>query len=307
MKFPSLVFLSLPAFTWASLGSAVTNANDVEGSDRRLETSELTDFITRAGLVEALSSPAGPFTVFAPNNAAFAALPHKIMDALWTNDEFIPHLRDLLLYHVLSGLFSSNSFSNLSQVTTMNGETSLIELSPFRVNGVSVVEKDYFFANGIFHHVIDKVLFPSWVTNSITDRIVEDIDLSTLRALFVFADFTHTLTTPGTNTLLAPTNLAFAKLAGTDINFLTSIDGEENLVQILLYHFFPGVFVSSELSDGMAFETLQGDFVHIHVGEDGVFFNEAKAVQVDILANNGVVHKIDTSLTCHVDPSYCSK
>jgi uncharacterized surface protein with fasciclin (FAS1) repeats len=136
---------------------------------------------------------------------------------------------------------------------------------------------------------------------------VEDIDLSTLRALLVFADFTHDLTTPGANTLLAPTNVAFAKLAGTDINFLTSADGMENLIQILLYHFIPGVFVSSELSDGMALETRQADFVQVFVGEDGVFFNDAKAVQVDILANNGVVHKIDTSLTCHVDPSYCNK
>jgi transforming growth factor-beta-induced protein len=256
--------------------------------------SVLSDFIVRAGLVQMLSGP-GPFTLFAPTNTAFGALPDDFVDTLSTNDEFIPHLRNLLLYHVFSGSFISSNVEDGSQITSLNGETALINVSPFTVNGVSVTNPDNVVANGIVH-IIENVLIPSWVANSITDRVVQDIDLSTLRALVVFADLADTLAAPGEFTLVAPTNDAFAKLSAADVNFLTSDEGKETLVQILLYHVFPGVFVLGELSDGSSVDTLQGGTVQVSAGEDGVFFNNAQAVSVDILANNGVVLKIDTVL-----------
>jgi transforming growth factor-beta-induced protein len=241
-----------------------------------------------------LSGP-GPFTLFAPNNAAFAVLPDDIVDTLSSNDEFVPHLRNLLLYHVVSGSFLSSNFEDGSQVTALNGETSVINVSPYTVNGVFVINSDNLVANGIVN-LIDNVLIPSWVANSITDRVVQDIDLSTLRALVIFADLADILAASGEFTLVAPTNDAFAKLAAADVDFLTSDAGKETLTSILLYHVFPGIFVSSELSDGLNIDTLQGGTVEVSVGEDGVFFNEANIAEVDILANNGVVHKIGTVL-----------
>ncbi len=56
------------------------------------------------------------------------------------------------------------------------------------------------------------------------------------------------------------------------------------------YHVFP------EFSNGLIIETLQGGTVEVSVGEDGIFFNDAEAMEVGILASNGVVHKIDTVL-----------
>jgi uncharacterized surface protein with fasciclin (FAS1) repeats len=68
------------------------------------------------------------------------------------------------------------------------------------------------------------------------------------------------------------------------------------LTKILLYHVFPQILVSSELSNGLTTSTLEGGIVTVRVNNAGIFFNDAKVVKADILANNGVVHKIDTVL-----------
>jgi hypothetical protein len=94
--------------------------------------------------------------------------------------------------------------------------------------------------------------------------------------------------------LVAPTNAAFAKLSSDAADFLTSDAGKDTLVSVLLYHVFPGVIVSTELTDGSKIRTVQGEFVNVRVGP--IMFNNARAVEVDILANNGVIHKIDTVL-----------
>jgi uncharacterized surface protein with fasciclin (FAS1) repeats len=253
----------------------------------------LTFSVVRAGLVDALNSD-GSFTLFAPNDSAFAALPGDILDTLLTNDEFIPHLADLLLYHVWEAeVFSGHLFN--FRVPTLNGETVLVSTPPIAVNGNKVISADNNVSNGVVH-IIEGVLIPSWVSNSIAGRVVGDSDLSTLLALVVLAGLDGAVAAPGELTLVAPTNSAFAKLPAETVAFLTSDDGKETLTSILLYHVFPGIFVSSELSNGITVDTLQGGMVKVSIGSDGVFFNDARAVEVDILANNGVVHKIDTVL-----------
>jgi transforming growth factor-beta-induced protein len=257
------------------------------------DLTSLTAAVVRAGLVDALNS-GGPFTLFAPNDRAFGALPSEIVNTLLTNDEFIPHLTDLLLYHVLDAELRSAHIFNF-RVTALNGEKLLLSTDPIGINGNVVVSADNLESNGVVH-IIDGVLIPSWVSNSIAGRVVGDGDLSTLLALVVLAELDGAVAAAGELTLVAPTNAAFAKLPAATVEFVTSKKGKNTLVEILLYHVFPGIFVSSELSDGITVNTLQGGTVEVSVGNAGVFFNDAKAVEVDILANNGVVHKIDTVL-----------
>jgi uncharacterized surface protein with fasciclin (FAS1) repeats len=69
------------------------------------------------------------------------------------------------------------------------------------------------------------------------------------------------------------------------------------LTEILLYHVFPSIIVSGDLSDGLMTATLlEGASVTVSVNDDGAFFNAAQVVAADILTNNGVVHKIDSVL-----------
>jgi uncharacterized surface protein with fasciclin (FAS1) repeats len=252
--------------------------------------------VVRAGLGGVLDSP-GTFTVFAPNNDAFGKVPSDIANTLFTNDAFIPHLVDLLLYHVLGEVITTNQHAMFdgSFLSPLNGESLAVTRPNLEVNGNLIVARNVMASNGVAQ-VIDGVLLPSWVSNSITDRVVADSDLSTLLALVGIAELGGALAGPGMLTLVAPTNSAFRKLPQSTVSFLTSSAGKATLTSILLYHVFPDIIVSSELSNGLTTSTLQGGIVTVSVNNRGIFFNDAKVVAADILANNGVVHKIDTVL-----------
>jgi uncharacterized surface protein with fasciclin (FAS1) repeats len=97
--------------------------------------------------------------------------------------------------------------------------------------------------------------------------------------------------------LVAPINSAFGKLPAATVNFLVSPAGKDTLTEILLYHVFPSIIISDDLSDGIMTATLlEGASVTVSVNANGIFFNEAQVVAADILTNNGVVHKIDSVL-----------
>jgi uncharacterized surface protein with fasciclin (FAS1) repeats len=112
---------------------------------------------TAAGLVETLKGE-GPFTVFAPTDAAFAALPAGTVEALLADPE---QLRAVLLYHVVPGRVTSEQVVGLDQATTVQGGTVQIRVHEGRVHvgGATVVQADVRASNGVIH-VIDQVLLP---------------------------------------------------------------------------------------------------------------------------------------------------
>jgi transforming growth factor-beta-induced protein len=255
--------------------------------------------LIRADLDGTLNSP-GSFTVFAPDNDAFGKVPSDIANTLFTNDAFLPHLTDLLFYHVLGTKITTNMHAMFDGqfLSPLNGESLAVTRPPLDINGNRIIARNIEASNGVAN-IIDGVLLPSWVSNSITDRVVADSDLSTLLSLVVLAELAATLAGPGELTLVAPINSAFAKLPASTVNFLTSPAGKDTLTSILLYHGFPSIIVAAELSNGLTTTTLEGGTVTVSVNDAGIFFNDAKVVAADILAKNGVVHKIDTVL----DPS----
>ncbi len=180
-------------------------------------------------------------------------------------------------------------------LSPLNGESLAVTRPPLDINGNRIITRNIEASNGVAN-IIDGVLIPSWVSNSITDRVVADSDLSTLLALVGIAGLGGALAGPGELTLVAPINSAFAKLPAATVTFLTSPQGKDTLTSILLYHVFPDIIVSSELSNGLTTGTREGGIVTVSVTDAGIFFNDAKVVAADILANNGVVHKIDSVL-----------
>jgi len=112
--------------------------------------------VEAAGLATTLSDD-GPFTVFAPTDDAFAALPAGTVDAL-LND--IPTLTEILLYHVVSGDVRAADVVNLNSATTLQGGSVSIDASMgVKVNDANVLLTDVLATNGVIH-VIDKVLLP---------------------------------------------------------------------------------------------------------------------------------------------------
>ncbi len=115
--------------------------------------------VQAAGLVETLSGE-GPFTVFAPTNAAFEALPAGTVEGL-LEPESKEALTGILTYHVVSGNVMSGDLSDGQEVTTLNGQTLTVSIQDGKVmiGGATVVAADLAGTNGVVH-VIDTVLLP---------------------------------------------------------------------------------------------------------------------------------------------------
>jgi uncharacterized surface protein with fasciclin (FAS1) repeats len=110
--------------------------------------------VQAAGLVEALQSP-GPFTVFAPVDAAFAALPPGTVQTLVQNP---PQLARILKFHVVSGKYTKADLAKLGTVESLEGSPIPINCSSaFEVKNSTVIMEDIEADNGIIH-VIDRVI-----------------------------------------------------------------------------------------------------------------------------------------------------
>jgi uncharacterized surface protein with fasciclin (FAS1) repeats len=122
--------------------------------------------VKAAGLVQTLKSP-GPFTVFAPTDAAFAALPKGTVEGLLKD---VPKLTSVLTYHVVSGRVAAADVTKMTrsgpaEAKTVQGQsvtltTQGILSKSVHVNDAKVVKADVEATNGIIH-VIDKVILPS--------------------------------------------------------------------------------------------------------------------------------------------------
>jgi len=109
-----------------------------------------------AGLTSALESP-GPFTVFAPVDDAFAALPPGTVQTLVDNT---PQLARILKYHVLAGAFKRDQLIDQPEWTSLEGAPVPIRRAdPFEVKNATVVSSDIVCDNGVVH-VIDRVILP---------------------------------------------------------------------------------------------------------------------------------------------------
>jgi uncharacterized surface protein with fasciclin (FAS1) repeats len=109
-----------------------------------------------AGLTSALESP-GPFTVFAPVDDAFAALPPGTVQTLVDNT---PQLARILKYHVLAGAFRRDQLIDQPEWTSLEGAPVPIRRAdPFEVKNATVVSADIVCDNGVVH-VIDRVILP---------------------------------------------------------------------------------------------------------------------------------------------------
>jgi uncharacterized surface protein with fasciclin (FAS1) repeats len=115
--------------------------------------------VQAAGLVETLKGD-GPFTVFAPTDAAFAALPEGTVESL-LKPENRDQLVAVLTYHVVPGKVTAAEVVNLSEAGTVNGANVTISSSygKVKIDGATVVQADVMASNGVIH-VIDQVILP---------------------------------------------------------------------------------------------------------------------------------------------------
>ncbi|NJL92537.1 MAG: hypothetical protein HC915_01835 [Anaerolineae bacterium] len=152
---------------------------------------------------------------------------------------------------------------------------------------------------------------PMFGTASAQDGTIVDVasnteGFSTLVAAVQAAGLVETLSGEGPFTVFAPTDEAFAAL-GEDV-IAAALADPDLLTAILTYHVVSGAVMSTDLSDGMEVETVNGELLFVQVDDMGVQVGDANVVQADIEASNGVIHVIDTVLIPlpPVDPAMLS-
>lgn len=152
----AIILTLLPS---ANVAQAQDNAMDiVDTAVAAGDFNTLVAAVQAAGLVDTLKGE-GPFTVFAPTDAAFAALPAGTIDALLADPT--GDLTQILLYHVIAGKVMAADLSDGMQVNTVQGSSVTFKLSASgaMINGANIVTTDIETANGVIH-VIDAVLLP---------------------------------------------------------------------------------------------------------------------------------------------------
>ena len=204
------------------------------------------------GLDTVLDDPESTFTVFAPTDAAFALLGQDTIDALLADPDT---LKDILLYHVISGaeilqdaaITVAQSGSN--KVDMANERQSALTLadSTLYINKSAVSLADVMADNGVIHVVDQVILPPPAVTDStqtIVDIALADENFSTLVAALTAADLVTTLSDEtATFTVFAPTNAAFDKIEDTALaDLLADTDA---LTDVLLKHVISGATIDS--------------------------------------------------------------
>jgi uncharacterized surface protein with fasciclin (FAS1) repeats len=131
----------------------------------------------------------------------------------------------------------------------------------------------------------------------IVDTAVAAGDFKTLVAALKAGGLVDTLKSPGPFTVFAPTDAAFAKLPPGTVESLLKPENKPKLVSILTYHIVPGKVTSKDVAGKQASpKTVEGQTFEIDATKRGVHVNNATVTKADIVADNGVIHVIDTVL-----------
>jgi uncharacterized surface protein with fasciclin (FAS1) repeats len=153
----ALVAVIVAAGVAVPASAARQNQDIVETATAAGDFTTLTKLLRRAGLVQTLKEP-GPYTVFAPTDAAFAKVPEKKLDALLKNKK---RLRSVLLYHVVGKKLTAADVVKRKRAKTLNGRKIRFRVrdSKVYVNRARVTTADVGASNGVIH-VINRVLLP---------------------------------------------------------------------------------------------------------------------------------------------------
>jgi len=279
----------------AGAGGASEGKNIVETAIAAGNFTQLAAALTKAGLVETLQG-AGPFTVFAPDDAAFAAFEAAnpgVLTGLSKAD-----LTTVLTYHVVPGAVAAKDLKNNGVLITVSGSPVLIDKGTAvkltdgaKVDDATVTSADIQATNGVIH-VINFVITPP--TKDIVDTAVAAGTFTKLAGALTNANLISALKSPGPFTVFAPTDTAFAAV--------TAPTGDA-LVNLLKYHVVAAAAGSGDLTDKQALTTLDtasSSKLTVDLA-NGVKIKDststaASVAPANILAKNGVIHVVDKVL-----------
>ena len=268
------------------------------------ERDDLSTFVTAvgaAGLAPTFDStrkwPA--YTIFAPNNTAFEALPEGALASLL--EDPTGALADVLKLHVVRGRLESSRLYDGQILKTLSGDRLTVTIADgeVRINSALVVEPDLLAENGVLHVMGDVITADAY---TIADFVGEKRYLSTLKAALDAAGLTGALDDAEAElTLFAPLNYAFNRLPEGTVETLLE-DPAGDLTDILLYHVAAGILDAGQLVEDGGATTLQGGTVEVdsrtlrfwgwRFPYSIVTVNGNRVISADITTDNGIVHLI---------------
>jgi transforming growth factor-beta-induced protein len=264
----------------------------------------LVSLIEDSDLADLLLREIGPFTVFAPTNAAFDKLPAGTLEALRGNERL---LAEVLEYHIIEGNAYASGLTSLTAVTnltTLNGSNITVSASggTVKVNTATVTKTDVLAGNGVIH-AIDTVLLPLDFNDprrNNLDVVFASRDHEILRdALESVPGLLDSLDALESYTLFAPSDDAFAATVPEDtLNRLFRREWSRHLACVLQEHVISGPAVlSTAITNGLTAQTLNDNTLAFAVSQ----VNNGTTITVDnitistpdLVTRDGVVHVID--------------
>lgn len=258
-----------------------------------LEARGLTTLVTAidaAGLTGAVNG--GMFTVFAPTEAAFAALPMGVLD-----DLLMPanqaQLVSLLQFHLIAGAQKASELVTAGERASVEGPLQFFALG---VDGATVgttpIERFNVPATDGIVHVVSEVLMP---VGDVVERAVE-LNFATLAQLLTDASLVATLQGTGPLTVFAPTDAAFAALSPATLAALQDPANVAELQRVLTYHVVPGALQASEVVAVSSLVSVEGSTIAVDATSGVVLNGTSNVITTDVFADNGVIHAIDSVL-----------
>ena len=298
----ALLVVAVVAVAAIGASASASTASKSEGDKNIVQTAlaagqftTLASLLTKAGLVDTLST-SGPFTVFAPTDAAFAKVPKATLDTLAANPA---QLKSVLLYHVVPGQVGAADVVKLTSAKTLEGRSVAIKT----VDGSVYIDKgkvttpDVTASNGVIH-VIDSVLIPKAAPAAPAKNIVQTAvaagQFKTLASLLTKAGLAGTLQGKGAFTVFAPTDAAFAKVPKATLAALGK--DKARLRAVLLYHVVKGKVTAAQAMKLRSAKTLNGKPLSIRVNGGKVLVGGATVTKADVMASNGVIHVVNKVL-----------
>jgi transforming growth factor-beta-induced protein len=242
----------------------------------------LVDLVTAADLVDTLQSE-GPFTVFAPTDAALAKIPGPIVDVIAGDKDL---LTTVLTHHVVAGKMTTAELVAAGTVKTVAGDTLTItqdDAGNVYVDGNMIGQKNVQATNGIIN-VMSDPLVPA--LGDIIDVATTLPGFATLATLVTNAGLVDTLKGDGPFTVFAPVDAAFEALPAAT---LAAVQADpELLATVLTYHVVPGKLTTADLKPGKL-TTVAGVDLTITV-EDGVTLIDGHPIALqNVQASNGII------------------
>ena len=273
--------------------------NVVQLAQGNPDLSILVEAVVAADLAGTLSAP-GPYTVFAPTNAAFAAL---LTELGVTKAELLankPLLTAVLQYHVLGARVAKAQIPLGKAITPLAGGFFKIDqsgadfiITDGRNRTSKIIATDIAASNALVH-VVDKVILPA--NKNIVQTAQSLPDFSILVEAVVAADLAATLSGPGPFTVFAPTNAAFAALlTELGVSKAALLANKPLLTAVLTYHVLGARVLKADVVPGTQPNTVQGENFSISaaLAITDKRARTANIVATDVLTSNGAIHVID--------------